>query len=93
MAEIGVAAREENAACARLLEAMGELYARRAPDDDDERTGWLVDGYESLAAEVSAELGISRGLARGQLRYAIHLREKLPQLTRVFLTGVIDLRM
>ena len=93
VAAIGVAAREENAACARRLEAMGELYVRRAPDDDDERTGWLVDGYESLAAEVSAELGITRGRARGQLRYAIVLREKLPQLMRVFVTGVIDLRM
>ena len=63
VAAIGVASGEENAACARRLEAMGELYARRAPEDDDERTGWLVDGYESLAAEVAAELGISRGRA------------------------------
>ena len=93
VAAIGVASGEENAACARRLEAMGELYARRAPEDDDERTGWLVDGYESLAAEVAAELGISRGRARGQLRYAIHLREKLPQLMRVFVTGAIDMRM
>ena len=36
---IGAAAREENAACARRLEAMGELYARRAPEDDDEVLG------------------------------------------------------
>ncbi|HUL99255.1 MAG TPA: DUF222 domain-containing protein, partial [Mycobacterium sp.] len=93
VAGIGVAAVEENAACARRLEAMGELYARRAPEDGDERTGWLVDGYESLAAEVAAELGISRGRARGQLRYAIQLREKLPRLMAVFLTGAIDMRM
>ena len=93
VAAIGVASGEENAACARRLEAMGELYARRAPEDDDERTGWLVDGYESLAAEVAAELGISRDRATGQLRYAIHLREKLPQLMRVFVTGAIDMRM
>ena len=93
VAAIGVAAREENAACARRLEAMGELYARRAPEDDDERTGWLVDGYESLAAEVACELGIGRGRARGQLRYAIHLRDKLPQLMAVFVSGAIDLRM
>ena len=66
---------------------------RAGREDDDERTGWLVDGYESLAAEVAAELGISRGRARGQLRYAIHLREKLPQLMRVFVTGAIDMRM
>ena len=93
VAAIGVAAREENAACARRLEAMGELYARRAPEDDDERTGWLVDGYESLAAEVAAELAITRGRARGQLRYAIQLREKLPRLLAVFVSGAIDMRM
>ena len=93
VAAIGVAAVEENAGCARRMQAMGELYVRRAPEDDDERTSWLVDGYESLAAEVAAELGITRGRARGQLRYAIELREKLPQLMAVFLTGAIDLRM
>lgn len=92
-AAIGVAAREENSACARRLEAMGELYARRAPDDDDERISWLIDGHESLTAEVAAELGISRGRARGQLRYAIALREKLPRVMAVFLTGAIDMRL
>ena len=34
VAAIGVAARQENAACARRLAAMGELYARRAPEDE-----------------------------------------------------------
>jgi hypothetical protein len=93
VASIGVAAVEENAACARRLAAMGELYARRAPDDDTERTCWAIDGLENVVAEISAELRISRGRARGQLRYAIHLREKLPRLMAVFLTGVIDMRM
>jgi hypothetical protein len=93
VASIGVAAGEENAACARRLEAMGELYAGRAPEDDVERTDWAIDGHENIVAEISAELHISRGRARGQLRYAIHLREKLPQLMRVFKTEVIDMRM
>ena len=93
VAAIGVAAVEENAACARRLEAMGELYARRAPEDDVERINWAIDGHSSLVAEVSAELGISRGRAHGQLQYAIDLREKLPQVMRVFKTGAIDMRM
>src|SRR5262249_21965030 len=38
-------------------------------------------------------LGISRGRAQGQLRYAIALRETLPEVARVFGTGVIDMRM
>jgi hypothetical protein len=93
VALIGVGAVEENVAGARRLAAMGELYARRAPDDDTERTCWAIDGHENVVAEIGAELGISRGRARGQLRYAIHLREKLPALMGVFLTGVIDMRM
>ena len=35
---LGSSAREENAACARRLAWMGELYARRAPEDDSERS-------------------------------------------------------
>jgi Domain of unknown function (DUF222) len=90
---IGVAARQENAAGARRLAAMGELYARRAPADETERINWAIDGHENIVAEISAELRISRGRARGQLRYAIHLREKLPQVMGVFKTGAIDMRM
>jgi len=93
LATMGVAAREENAACGRRLEAMGELYARRAPEDETERINWAIDGHESIVAEISAELHISRGRARGQLRYAIHLREKLPAVLGVFTTGAIDMRM
>jgi hypothetical protein len=92
-AAMGVAAVEENAACARRLEAIGELYARRAPEDDTERICWAIDGHQSIVAEISAEMGISRGRARGQLEYAITLREKLPQVMAVFLTGAIDFRM
>jgi hypothetical protein len=90
---IGVAAGEENAACARRLEAMGELYARRAPEDETDRINWAIDGHENVVAEISAELHISRGRARGQLRYAIHLRDKLVEVARVFKTGAIDMRM
>src|ERR1700737_3905807 len=93
VASIGVAAGEENAACARRLEAVGELYARRAPGDETDRINWAIDGHENIVAEISAELHISRGRARGQLRYAIHLREKLVEVARVFKTGAIDMRM
>jgi hypothetical protein len=93
VASMGVASREENAACARRLEAMGELYARRAPEDETDRINWAIDGHESIVAEISAELHVSRGRARGQLRYAIDLREKLPQVLGVFKSGVIDMRM
>jgi hypothetical protein len=93
VAAIGVAAREENAACARRLEAIGELYVRRAPDDDTDRVNWAIDRHQSIVAEISAELHISRGRSHAQLQTAIRLREKLPQVMRVFKTGTIDLRM
>jgi hypothetical protein len=84
---ITVAAREQNAMCARELAAIGELYARRAPVDDAEQWNWAVDGHENVVCEVAAALGISRGRAAGRLRYAIALRERLPRVAEVFARG------
>lgn len=75
---VTAAARAQNAQCARELAAIGELYARRAPDDDAERFNWAVDGHENVVAEVAAALGISRGRAAGRLHYAIALRSDCP---------------
>lgn len=91
--EIGSSAREENAACAHRLAAIGELWARRRPDCQDERRQWAIDGFENVVAEVSAALAISRGRASGQLRHAIALREQLPRVAEVFASGAIDFRM
>lgn len=90
---ITAAARAQNAACARELVAVGELYARRAPDDDVERSCWAIDGHENVVAELGAALRISRGRARERLRYAIALRERLPRVAEVFARGDIDLRL
>jgi Domain of unknown function (DUF222) len=90
---MGSAACEENAACGRRLMAIGELYARRAPEDDVDRINWAIDGHANVVAEIAAALNISRGRAAGQLRYAIDLRERLPQVAEVFATGAIDFRM
>jgi hypothetical protein len=90
---IAAAARGQNAACAWELSAIGELYARRIPQDDVDRVNWVIDGHENVVAEVSAALGISRGRARGRLRYAIALRERLPRLAEVFARGLIDFRL
>lgn len=90
---IASAAREENAATGRRLLWMGELYARRAPEDDVEKINWAIDGHANVVAEISAALNISRGRAAGQLRYAIDLRERLPKVAEVFATGAIDFRM
>ncbi len=83
----------QNRACARELAAIGELYARRTPDDDSERFSWAVDGHENVVAEVAAALRVSRGRARGRLRHAIALRERLPRVAEVFARGEIDFRL
>ncbi|HZA10134.1 HNH endonuclease signature motif containing protein [Mycobacterium sp.] len=90
---MAAAARKENAACAERLAALGELWARRASDHDDERMSWAIDGFEDVVAEAGVALGISRGRAAGQLRYAIALRERLPKVAEVFRSGVIDFRI
>lgn len=87
------AGRGQNVQCAREWAAIGELYARRAPEDDEERFSWVVDGHENVVAEVAAALRISRGRARGRLRHAIALRERLPKVAEVFGRGEIDLRL
>jgi hypothetical protein len=90
---ITAAARAQHGQCARELAAIGELYARRAPDDDAERFCWAVDGHENVVAEVAAALRISRGRAGARLRYAIALRERLPRVAEVFARGDIDFRL
>jgi hypothetical protein len=79
--------------CGRELAAIGELYGRRAPQDEVDRLNWAIDGHENVVAEVAAALGISRGRARGRLRYAIALRERLPRVAEVFALGLIDFRL
>ena len=90
---ITAAARKQSAMCAQELAAIGELYARRAPEDDTDRLNWAIDGHENVVAEVAAALCISRGRARGRLRYAIALRERLPRVAELFARGLIDFRL
>ncbi|MGA8329951.1 MAG: HNH endonuclease signature motif containing protein, partial [Mycobacterium sp.] len=87
------ASRRQNVMCARELAAVGELYARRAPEDDVDRENWAVDSHENVVAEIAAALHISRGRAKGRLRYAIVLRDRLPRVAEVFAQGLIDFRM
>lgn len=86
-------AREENAAGARRLTAIGDLYLLRAPDDDEVRRRWVVDGYASLVAEVSIALQMSRNRAASQVKLAIALRERLPKVANVYASGAIDAHM
>ena len=89
---VGEASRDESAAVARRLAAIGQLDALRARELA-ERNWWRTDPYEEVTAEIAAAQNISRGRASNQVHYARVLRDELPELAAVFATGVIDIRM
>ena len=84
------AARAEACAAAARLVAIGELVSLRLAEDGGASDDWTLDAVDAVTIEVSAALGISRGLAAYQLRYAHALRVQLPALGRVFVAGNID---
>ncbi|HTI76684.1 MAG TPA: HNH endonuclease signature motif containing protein, partial [Mycobacterium sp.] len=90
---MGEAQQAERAAFARQLLAVGEFTARRIEQQTDEHNFWCVDGWEQTAAEISAELGISRGRASAQMHYGQVLVERFPRLARVFAAGAVDFRV
>lgn len=90
---MSAAARQQNVMCAREMAAMGELYARRAPESQTDKELWALDGHAELVAELSAALRISRGRAHRRLQYAIALRERLPRFAEVFARGDVDFRV
>jgi hypothetical protein len=91
---IGDAVRAEASAAALRLSAIGELMARRFPDDDaDPRFSWACDPWAQVAAEVSAAMTISYGQACGQMRIAETLRDRLPTVAALFGQGVLPERV
>jgi len=48
---------------------------------------WCVDDWKATAADIGAELGISRGLASTQMHYGSALIKRFPKLGAVFLAG------
>ena len=89
---MGEATRDESTAIAQRLVAVGELYARRS-QELAETFWWRTDPTEEVAAEISAAQNISRARAVGQIHYGRTLRERLPEVAKVFAGGVIDFRM
>ncbi|AWT55879.1 HNH endonuclease signature motif containing protein [Mycolicibacterium smegmatis] len=89
---IAEAKRQENAATARRLFAIGELDTRRAIDLA-ECNFWRTDPFEEVCAEVSAALRISRSRANWQVHLARVLRDRIPKVAAVFAQGDIDFRI
>lgn len=84
------AARAESCAAAQRLVAIADLMAMRIAEDGARTEMWTVDVVDAVSVEVSAALGISRGLAASHLRYAHALRVQLPKVGAAFVAGDID---
>lgn len=94
LAEMSAAQRAERKAIARRLLAAGRLcQLRMAKVHPDDRLNWCVDNWEAVAAEVGAELGITRHRASAQMNYGVELLERLPKLGAVFAAGEVDFRV
>src|SRR5690606_23943897 len=80
-------ARAENAAAARKLAVMAELFARRTGLAAGEREDWFVDPAAQLTAELAAAHGTSQGLAVAQAARAVAWRARRPELAALFAAG------
>ncbi|MGV0743160.1 HNH endonuclease signature motif containing protein [Mycolicibacterium sp. XJ870] len=85
--------RAERSSAARKLIAVGRFALQRMNEQSDDQGLWCVDGWDVIAAEVGAELGISRGRASSQMGYGKTLIERLPRLAEVFVAGDVDFRV
>jgi Domain of unknown function (DUF222) len=81
---------EARAAAARLV-AVGELLVLRCRDSG-ERQHWATDTWEAVAAQVAAALQCSVAMGSSYLRYAMAMRDRLPEVGKVFQAGDIDYR-
>jgi Domain of unknown function (DUF222) len=85
------AARTEAQAAAARLVAIAELFVVRCRDSG-ECDDWAADTWDAVAAQVAAALRTSVAMASSYLRYAMALRDRLPEVGKVFLAGEIDYR-
>src|ERR1700739_3646759 len=81
---------EARAAAARLV-AVGELLVLRCRDSG-ERQHWATDTWEAVAAQGAAALQCSVAMGSSYLRYAMAMRDRLPEVGKVFQAGDIDYR-
>ena len=79
---------------ARRLMAAGRLCLVRMADVEvEDRTQWCIDNWEAVAAEVGAELGISRARASSEMNYGLELVVRLPKLGAAMAAGEVDFRV
>ncbi|MFC7675837.1 DUF222 domain-containing protein [Mycolicibacterium sp. GCM10028919] len=93
LAVMGEALRVERAAVARRLVAAGVFAARHEAGPGSETERWCVEDFDAAAAEVGAELGVSRFRAEADMSRGLTLVQRLPRLAQRFLAGDVDLRV
>ncbi len=86
------AGRAEARAAAARLAAIAELFELRRRERG-ECADWAVDTWAAVGAEVAAAFRTSLAMAGSYLRYALAMRERLPEVAAVFVAGDIDYRM
>ena len=82
-------ARSENAACARKLAVMAEIFARRTGLAAGERELWWIDPEAAVAAELAAAQNITASMALHQTHRGVALRDRLPKIAALFEAGLI----
>ncbi len=87
---MGQAQRASRVEIARQLLAIGHFSLRRVPECDGENDDKVVDDWEVVAAEIGAELGISRGRASSMMSSGQALIKRLPKVAKVFAAGEIE---
>lgn len=83
-------ARAENAACARKLAVMAEIFVRRTQLPAGDRESWWVDPDAAVAAELAAAQNITESLALHQTHRGVVLRDRLPRVGALFSQGLIS---
>lgn len=83
------ARRAEAQAAAQRLDAVGELFELRRVERGEQQD-WAVDTWAAVGAEVAAAFRISLAMAGSYMRYALAMRERLPQVAAAFRAGDID---
>ena len=83
-------ARAENAACARKLAVLAEMFARRTGLAAGERELWWIDPQAAVAAEMGAAVNVSQGMALHQTHRGVALRDRLPKVAALFAAGLVS---
>jgi Domain of unknown function (DUF222)/HNH endonuclease len=85
------AGRAEARAAADRLVAVGELFVLRCRDSGEQQD-WAADAWEAVAAQVAAAVQCSVAMGHSYLRYAVAMRDRLPEVGKAFQAGDIDYR-